>query len=160
MMRRFCLSITVMMLLYVAWGPIGAALVERPERGLRLQQVPLDDEFMLTVGQRIETGVDVLGRLVFEEVREDSRCPLDMTCIWAGDAVVSISVDGPSSTVDGPDGSTTVELHTHPSYPTEAAVGQHVVRLVELSPVPREDATIEASQYEATLVVTRRSLAP
>jgi hypothetical protein len=43
----------------------------------------LDEEFCLSIGQHASvTGEDLA--VSFEEVTEDSRCPSDVTCVWAG----------------------------------------------------------------------------
>lgn len=35
-------------------------------------------------------------KIQFEEVLEDSRCPKDVQCVWAGQAKVKLSVSGPN----------------------------------------------------------------
>ena len=45
--------------------------------------VPLGSEFTLAPGETALVGDD--GLLVtFESVTEDSRCPMDAICVWAG----------------------------------------------------------------------------
>src|SRR5688572_17802101 len=53
--------------------------------------VALGEEFTLYAGEfaRIK-GEDIA--IHFEEVTEDSRCPITAECVWAGQAVVAISV--------------------------------------------------------------------
>jgi hypothetical protein len=47
--------------------------------------------FALPVGQTVSVkGTDT--RLTFSEVREDSRCPTDVTCVWAADAKIRVVV--------------------------------------------------------------------
>jgi hypothetical protein len=46
-------------------------------------QVLLNEELCLSIGQHASvTGEDLA--VTFEEVTEDSRCPSDVTCVWAG----------------------------------------------------------------------------
>ena len=94
-------------------------------------------------------GFDV--SLTFEAVREDSRCPIGVSCVWAGDAVVAITVDDTGGDAEA------IELHTNARFDLEAAIDGHIVRLVELSPTPRRGSTIPVDRYEATLVVTLRA---
>ena len=91
------------------------------------------------------------GAFTFDAVRGDSRCPVGVSCIWAGDAVVAITVH------DTDDGTMTLELHTNVRFDTEAVLDGHAVRLVELSPTPQAGSTIDVEQYEATLVINRRA---
>lgn len=54
-------------------------------------QIRLDEEFSLSVGQYgVIHGENV--QIKFKEVTEDSRCPRDVTCIWAGRATCEIEI--------------------------------------------------------------------
>lgn len=85
--------------------------------------------------------------VTFESVSADSRCPSGVTCVWEGDAVVLVSAR-PATTSPR-------ELHTSGRFATEAEVDGYSVRLVELAPVPRSDASPAPSAYRATLLVAR-----
>jgi len=37
------------------------------------------------------------ARITFAQVREDSRCPVDVTCVWAGDAKIELTVSSNGS---------------------------------------------------------------
>jgi hypothetical protein len=55
----------------------------------------LGQEFSLSIGQSVViTGENL--EIKFQEVVEDSRCPKDVTCVWAGrvSCVVEITEDG------------------------------------------------------------------
>src|SRR5262249_38426306 len=59
-------------------------------------QAALGREFTLAVGQ--SAVVDATGlRIALQGVGADSRCPVDVHCVWEGDAAVSVEVAGPSS---------------------------------------------------------------
>jgi hypothetical protein len=65
--------------------------------GLDDVQVRLNEEFCLSIGQHVSvTGEDLT--VSFEEVTEDSRCPSDVTCVWAGrvSCVVELTHTGSS----------------------------------------------------------------
>ena len=107
----------------------------------------VEEEFVLGPGQTASvsgTGV----RITFERVREDSRCPTDVNCIWEGDAVVVLTVKADAQ-------ETTREVHTQggESRARNAPAGNHVVTLVRLDPAPRSTGAIEPSAYRATLKV-------
>jgi hypothetical protein len=109
--------------------------------------VRLAEPFTLVPGETAQvegTGVAV----TFESVSADSRCPMDVTCIWEGDAVVLVSAR--------PATAAPRELHTSGRFATEAEVGEYRVRLVELAPTPRQGASPGPGDYRATLVVTRK----
>lgn len=101
--------------------------------------------FDLRVGEEAtigETGV----RIRFDGVRQDSRCPTGVTCVWTGDAEVALRI----TTAAGP---TDLALHTHVEPRTANAAG-HLVRLEGLRPYPAEGTRIEPGAYIATLIVT------
>jgi len=51
----------------------------------------LGEEFELAVHQTAQISAEKIS-VTFQEVLEDSRCPVDVTCIWAGLAEVSLQV--------------------------------------------------------------------
>jgi hypothetical protein len=56
----------------------------------------LGQEFFLSIGQTATIEGQAL-QITFEDIIEDSRCPSDVTCIWAGRASCVIKlVDGSS----------------------------------------------------------------
>jgi hypothetical protein len=63
-------------------------------------QALLDKEFSLAVGQTAELK-DAGFTVQFETVQEDSRCPKDATCIWAGRvrSTIQVSENGQKSQV-------------------------------------------------------------
>jgi hypothetical protein len=87
-------------------------------------------------------------RLSFVEVREDSRCPSDVECISAGNAVVRLGLAlgmGPTAPYDL---NTTVE-------PRSVIYSIYRVTLVTLTPAPLSNTTIPAGAYRVTLRVER-----
>ena len=110
--------------------------------------VALDGQFTLAPGQTAQVEGGGL-RVTFETVSADSRCPVAVTCVWEGDAVVVLSMR-PSGAAGARS-----ELHTSGRYPAEAEAGGYRVRLVGLAPVPRESASPAPGDYRATLLVTR-----
>ncbi len=53
--------------------------------------VKLGEEFSLSIGQRATISGENLG-ITFLKVLEDSRCPKNVTCIWAGRATSLVSI--------------------------------------------------------------------
>jgi hypothetical protein len=109
--------------------------------------VKLGEEFELRVGQ---TGLvdDELLALSFEDVPQDSRCPIDAICVWEGDAVVRVTARRL------PRSQARLELHTQPDR-SQAAFQTYRIRLVTLSPRPRASQPVPQREYAARLVVTR-----
>ena len=100
--------------------------------------------FALAPGQTAAVrGTDT--RITFKQVREDSRCPVDVTCVWAGDAKIEILID-PSDPV----GPRTLSI-TPPN--NELQAGNLRIRFVGLSPVPRQADGNAPRNYLAEFVV-------
>lgn len=114
------------------------------ERGELANSVEVGEAFDLAVGQRVRVGD---GGLVvgFRGVREDSRCPVDVTCVWAGDAAVALSL------AIGQGGARTATLHTHLEPRAVRAAGL-MVRVVDLAPEVVSTRRIDPADYVVTLV--------
>ena len=82
-----------------------------------------------------------------DSVPEDSRCPENAVCVWAGNARVSLTLrDGPNT--GAAELNTTLEPHAVTRW-------GYAVRLVDVRPNPRAGQRIAAETYVIRLVVTR-----
>ena len=107
----------------------------------------VDSEIVLAPEQTVVIEQTSL-RIRFDGVGSDSRCPTDVNCIQAGDAVVQISVTDDRGTEH-------YELHT--GSPQSANHGDFTITLVRLLPQPVSTRTIQPEEYRATLRVTPRN---
>jgi hypothetical protein len=108
--------------------------------------------FELALGEeRPIAGAGLTLRL--EAVTEDSRCPADAQCIWAGRAVVAIEAragaGAPETLTLGLPGGIT------PDAPELRPAGAHTVRLLSLDPYPATSGG-PPLPYVATLLVEPR----
>jgi hypothetical protein len=107
---------------------------------------PVDLRVVLAPGQQV--AVPGTGAIRFEGVANDSRCPGDAICVWAGDATVRVVV----STSGG--ASASYELHMFGNKPV-----QHrdlTIALEELNPYPfHSQGPIPPGDYRVTLKITR-----
>jgi hypothetical protein len=108
------------------------------------QQVKAGQPFKLSPGESAMTKNAELT-ITFNSVTSDSRCPSDATCIQAGEAKVSL-------TLQSSQGSRDVELSTT-SDNSQAAYSGYVVQFVDLMPYPISTKPISPETYEVTLVV-------
>ena len=80
-------------------------------------------------------------------VPEDSRCPVDAVCVWAGNARVALTVrDGPNAD--------DVELNSTLD-PRAAVRWTYRVELADVQPVPRAGHPTPPQDYVLRLVATR-----
>jgi hypothetical protein len=87
-------------------------------------------------------------RITFNEVRNDSRCPADVTCVWAGDAEVVVTISRNGSPDD-----TRILSFSPPK--NETTSGDLRIRLTDLAPVPRQSDGNAPRAYVARLLVNR-----
>jgi len=119
----------------VACAPVETAVVAEPGQA-----------FALPLGQTAAVkGTDV--RLTFKDVRTDSRCPIDVQCVWAGEAKIGLVISG-----GGTPEETTV-LTLTPAADSEARAGTFRIKFVGLAPVPRQADAGTGRAYVAQLVV-------
>jgi hypothetical protein len=92
----------------------------------------LDRDFRLERGETAAVGDDGLT-VRFVAVVEDSRCPLGVQCVRAGEARVQLQLRAPGS------GSDVVVLATEGGQPRYASLGPYDVHLVDVEPRHRTD---------------------
>jgi hypothetical protein len=108
---------------------------------------PLGEPFDLKAGTSAVLADGLT--LTFDRVRTDSRCPLDAICVWAGEAIVVLTL---SQSAAAP---AERELRTTPAL-SEASYLSYVIKLVALAPYPRSTQQVPPEDYVATLTVDRR----
>jgi hypothetical protein len=107
-------------------------------------RVPTGRPFDLKVGETALTTDDL--RIKFETVRSDSRCPTDVNCIRAGEAVIALTVGKVGEVPVGR------ELDTTPAG-SSTTVQNFTITLSSLQPNPRSDRPIPPGDYIGTFIV-------
>lgn len=82
--------------------------------------------------------------VTFVRVPEDSRCPVDVTCVWEGNAVVEVAL----AVGNGP--TVPVQINTRLE-PRAVTVHGLSVTVLALTPEPRESDPPEQGDYAVTL---------
>jgi hypothetical protein len=106
----------------------------------RAMEIIPGEQFTLSVAQTAVLPGE--GLLEFAQVVSDSRCPVDVQCVWAGDAVVALRASGAND-------SASLRLHT--GGPRTAPFGTWELELVELRPLPRDGIALTQADYEVVL---------
>lgn len=86
------------------------------------------------------------ARITFNRVTDDSRCPIDVVCVWAGDAPIELTISR--------DGSSETRTLSLIAPNNEIVVGDVRIRLVGLTPAPKQAEPPATRAYVAQLVVT------
>lgn len=79
---------------------------------------------------------------------EDSRCPTDTNCVWAGNAKVTIKVTNRKGE------SKTFELNTN-LQPQSVKFDGYEIKLGEVAPHPKSNIRINPSGYNAVFIVNK-----
>lgn len=106
-----------------------------------------DVAFSLPVGKTAAVNGSS-ARLTFRTVREDSRCPANVQCVWQGDAKIEVTLSR-----DGAAGETAILSLMSPH--NEARIGDFFVRFVGLAPYPATPGPADPRQYVAELVIRK-----
>ena len=106
------------------------------------QAVDLGAEVTLAPGATASVNTAEF-KVRFVAVTEDSRCPRDVTCIWAGEVKVQFEIQE-SAKIASP-----VEILEGGN----SVVGAYRVTLVRVEPAPRSTARIAPQDYRATIAI-------
>ncbi|MGH7464565.1 MAG: hypothetical protein ACREK1_05275 [Longimicrobiales bacterium] len=136
----------VMSLLAAAAAACGGA-TEPPDQAGSVRHIEAGDTVRLRYGESARLGSD--GPLiVFRSVEEDSRCPVDVTCVWAGDAHVRLDASQLSGT------SQPIDLHTTLD-PKEAGIAGYRIRLLDVAPARTDQDAVRPEHYSILLAISR-----
>ena len=103
----------------------------------------------LKVGQQKLAGKGAVV-VKFLSVEEDSRCPVGVQCVWAGNAKIKVKIGfaGGDSKV--------VEMNTGVG-PKGDQLSGWAINLTSLTPLPPKNAKTRAPRYTATFTISRLS---
>lgn len=113
----------------------------------------LDTPF--TLGYQEQAGLESNPdnvKIQFNKVLEDSRCPIDAICVWAGRVEFEVTFTQPGSTesaillLGDPTGS---------DYSDSATFGEYTVKVLQVKPEPKAGVDIPQSAYRVQLEVSK-----
>jgi len=103
----------------------------------------LGEEYLIGFGETIHVGSLTLE---FTTLAEESRCPLNATCVWAGNARILVTATlGRSTQV--------LELNTYPGHQVRTTFEGYLVELRRLQPDIRWSPRGPLTEYTATVFV-------
>jgi hypothetical protein len=140
-MRTFLLLITV------ALSAVSCGRSTEPvSHSAELRVVEAGDTLTLQYGDSALLG-NSGAAITFSAIEADSRCPVDVTCVWAGDAhVLLVGSRGA--------GREPLELHTGIE-PMEAVFAGYRIRLLDVAPPRRDGDDLRPADYSVRLAISR-----
>ena len=109
--------------------------------------VKLNQQFAISEKQTALVKTDKLT-IEFVKVLDDSRCPPDVNCVWAGNAKVQIKVS------KGKAAAKVFELNTNLE-PKIITFQGYKIELMDLTPAPKSDVDRKSVKYSASFKVTK-----
>ncbi|MGC8777532.1 MAG: hypothetical protein ACP5Q4_02530, partial [Candidatus Caldatribacteriaceae bacterium] len=112
------------------------------------ESIPLGAPFDLPLGKRVLLRGEDLS-ITFQEVLEDSRCPLGVTCFWEGRVVFTVVVEE-----QGEEGHFTVTLHPT-DFPHAEYWKAYRFTFLDFGPEREVGVEIPLHAYRLTVMVER-----
>ncbi len=144
----------------VSSGEIAAAvfntLQELPVVGVKPFPIEADSERVeATLGREVELAVDQEAHFAeaglavrFWDVPVDSRCPIDVVCVWQGEAVVAFRLSWADGRVQD------LRLR-HEGDGSRATLGGYRFELKGVTPAPESTRVLRVTDYRIRLLVDR-----
>jgi hypothetical protein len=109
----------------------------------------LNENFVIKIGQMAAIPAEGLT-VTLVDVADDSRCPIDVQCVWAGKTTLTIQV-----TKDGTDLGTENVTKLGATDSAMLAKAGYMIEISDISPVPVSNQKIEKSDYIITMRVLK-----
>lgn len=110
----------------------------------------LGSHFKLKINQTTALKSDNI-KVTLLKVTDDSRCPSDVVCIWAGQVSVLVNVTKNNVNL----GDVTLTLGAGNPELAVKNVGDYIVEVIEVNPYPISTHRILPSEYIVTLKVSK-----
>jgi hypothetical protein len=109
-------------------------------------ELPINEIISIQNGHTLENSEPAVS-LKFDAVQNDSRCPIDATCISAGNAALQFVLTSGDSIQS-------FLLNTDMA-PVDSVAFGYRVELLELSPLPSANKSLDPKEYSAKVKITR-----
>ena len=143
-LRALALATTVLALAACSGGTAPQETAG-PDPVVAAQNAPAD--LRLRLGGSAQVGTASPLTVTFRDVAQDSRCPIDVQCPWAGDAEIELRLSHNGR-------SATALLHTN-GEPKQVEYDGYVVQLLAVEPSKSAAREIAKSEYVVTVRVTK-----
>jgi hypothetical protein len=104
----------------------------------------LNDTIDAGYGQ-VYTNFEHKMSIKFDSVLNDSRCPIDLECLWAGYAEVRFDF-----TLDNKQHILSMGRHKN-----DSIIGGYNIHFIELTPYPVYHRMVSLNEYKARIIITK-----
>ncbi len=146
-MCRTVAATLILLVLALAWGLVFPAAP--PTTAIPYDFLVITDQpFTLGIGQTAYLAAEDLT-VTLLEVRDDSRCPANTVCVWAGQVTVELAL----ARRGGPASRLVLTGFPAPAHPLSQASGPLTIKVLAVNPYPGMGAPILPDDYQVTLIV-------
>ncbi len=119
--------------------------------------LPLDEDVVVQVGEKVGITGDGVTELEVKSVKDDSRCPVNADCVWAGTAFVEIELhkNPRLASADAPPPENFSVEYLKDTTTTLTVRPRYKIAFTRLSPEAQLGKTIAQGDYRITLRITR-----
>ena len=110
-------------------------------------QLPLNKAVELKKGSVLNNTAEGI-RISLDSVVNDSRCALDVVCVWEGNAEAYF-------TCTYGDDTAMLILNSNPSFKNDTLVYGYLITLLDLKPYPLSDVIIDPESYTAEISIQK-----
>ncbi|MCK0158075.1 hypothetical protein MWU65_12840 [Cellulophaga sp. F20128] len=89
--------------------------------------------------------------ITFFSVKSDSRCPIGVTCVWAGNAEVAFTFENRL----GVDSGFSLNTHSGNGFINDTLINGYRIKLLEVHPYPEKDKVINLDDYVAEIEISK-----
>lgn len=104
----------------------------------------LDQSFQLKPGNSVACNCKDKLEVHFISIKEDSRCPKNVNCIWAGQVTAALNVDGQALELT---------LGSREKGKNSQVINGYTLELLSVNPYPVDGNNIPPGDYTAELIV-------
>jgi len=106
----------------------------------------IEEEFILKFGQSTQIQYRDEFIIKFKDVVEDSRCPINVDCVWAGNAKILLKIAQTDYIINS-------TLEPKEIYYRGQEGIQYRIKLISVSPYPNSEEKIILKNYSVRLIV-------
>ena len=106
----------------------------------------IEEEFILKFGQSTQIQYRDEFIIKFKDVVEDSRCPINVDCVWAGNAKILLKIAQTDYIINS-------TLEPKEIYYSGQEGIQYRIKLISVSPYPNSEEKIILKNYSVRLIV-------
>lgn len=108
----------------------------------------LGQEFEAAYQQAVILASEKLS-FVFQSLVQDSRCPSDVTCIWAGNVTIKVQLTQNGTELG------TAELTLGATPESTAKIGNYQLTLLEVTPYPKSTESRSPADYRVKMRIDK-----